>query len=208
MNEISPESDYDLIQGVRHNDALAFDRLFKKYSPKVYGFALRYLKSVEESEGVVQDLFVYVWEHRKELRTDTKIQAFFFTIAYNLIRKIFRKESYKQAYVDAFMNNEQVYDDSARENIDYNSTIEEVERVISGLPPRCRRIFEMSRMQGKNGAEIAEELQISRATVDNQISIALKYIRSKVSKADWLIALLFLSCFWSPKKSPVHIALY
>lgn len=195
MNKVIPQSDQNLTKRIQNNDTTAFDELFKKYSPKIYAFALRYLKSVEEAEGVVQDLFVYVWEHRKKLKADTKIQAYFFTIAYNLIRKIFRKAAYKQGYINEIMADNLITDDSVNETIDYNSMIDEVNKVISGLPPRSRQIFEMSRMQGKSNIEIAEELNISRATVDNQISKALKYIRLNVKNKGWSIALLFLLYF-------------
>ncbi len=176
------ESDQYLINQIKNGDSYAFDLLYKKHSHKVYYFALRYLKNIEDTEGVVQDLFMYIWTNRSKLKTNTNIQAYFFTITFNLIKKAFRKESYKQEYIkELLLQRDEEVNYIIEEEIHYQSLIEQVKKILNELSPRKRQIFEMSRFQGMSGNEIAKALNISRATVDNQISETTKIIRKKIN---------------------------
>jgi len=183
-----------LIERVKSGDVNAFDELFNAYSQKLYGFALRYLKSEADAEEVVQDLFLYLWKNRKDLRSDTNLQSYFFTIAYNLIKKHFRKRDYHQQFLDSCGSAVENSDRASYESVEYQSVLEQIDKVIDTLPPRRREIFIKSRKEGMNSNDIATELGLSRGTVDNQISEALKYIRTQL-KSEHLSILLFLELF-------------
>ncbi|MBI9062425.1 MAG: RNA polymerase sigma-70 factor [Marinilabiliaceae bacterium] len=183
-----------LIERVKSGDVNAFDQLFNTYSQKLYAFALRYLKSEADAEEVVQELFLYIWKNRKDLRKDTKLQSYFFTIAYNLIKKHFRKRGYHQQFLDSCDSEAENIDTASYESVEYKSVLEQIDRVITNLPPRRREIFIKSRKEGMNSNEIAVELGLSRGTVDNQISEALKYIRAQL-KSEHLSILLFFELF-------------
>ena len=189
MSENNPKySDSQLIISIRKNDIKAFDILFERYSKKVYGFAFRYLKSDVDAEGVVQEVFMYIWNNRKELKTDTNFRSYLFTISINLIKKIFRHE----AYQTRFLNETSVIesDNSVDEKLEYASLLEEVDKLIEKLPERRRNIFIKSRKLGMSSKEIAKELGITPGAVDNQISEALKFLRRKIG-TELLIAILF-----------------
>lgn len=86
---------------------------------------------------------------------------------------------------------------SALEQLNYTFTSEEdieqaVTKAIDKLPERCREIFLKNRIEGKKYREIADELDISMNTVENQMSIALKKLRIELK--DYLPLLLFLIC--------------
>ncbi|TAJ09773.1 RNA polymerase sigma-70 factor [Marinilabiliaceae bacterium JC017] len=183
-----------LIEKVRAGDVSAFDQLFNEYSQKLYGFALRYLKSEVDAEEIVQELFLYIWKNRKELRKDTSLQAYFFTIAYNLIKKHFRKRAYQVKYLNDNKSAEIELDTSSYESVEYRSVLEQIDKVVEELPPRRREIFVKSRKEGLNSNEIAQELGLSRGTVDNQISEALKFIRLRLQK-EHIAVLLFVDLF-------------
>lgn len=183
-----------LIERVKSGDVNAFDQLFNTYSQKLYGFALRYLKSEADAEEVVQELFLYIWKNRKDLRKDTNLQSYFFTIAYNLIKKHFRKRGYHQQFLDSCVSQNENIDTASYESVEYQSVLEQIDKVIENLPPRRREIFIKSRKEGMNSNDIAQELGLSRGTVDNQISEALKYIRAQL-KSEHLSILLFIELF-------------
>lgn len=189
---MNSRSNNELIERVRSGDVDAFDQLFHYYSQKLYGFALRYLKSEADAEEVVQELFLYIWKSKKDLRKDTNLQSYFFTIAYNLIKKHFRKQGYHQQYLQN--NQEENADTASYERVEYQSVLEQVDKIIEALPPRRREIFKKSRKDGKTSVEIAEELGLSRGTVDNQISEALKFIRTQLSR-EHLSIILFIELF-------------
>jgi len=183
-----------LIERVKSGDVNAFDQLFNTYSQKLYGFAMRYLKSEADAEEVVQELFLYIWKNRKDLRKDANLQSYFFTIAYNLIKKHFRKRGYHQKFLNESVSQSHQMDTASYESVEYKSVLEQIDKVIENLPPRRREIFIKSRKEGMTSNDIAKELGLSRGTVDNQISEALKYIRVQL-KSEHLSILLFIELF-------------
>ncbi len=178
-----------LIKKLVKGDTKAFDLLFDKYSRKIYGFALRYLKSEVDAEGVVQDVFLYIWNSRANVRTDTNFRSYLFTITINLIKKVFRREAYQSKFKMEVVA--QSSDNSADEQVEYASLLDEVDKLIDKLPERRRNIFIKSRKLGMSSKEIAEELGITPGTVDNQISEALKFLRTKIDSEILLFVLLF-----------------
>ena len=84
----------ELVEKLRKGDIHAFDQVYGKYAPKLYAFSYKYLKSKEESEELVQSVFLKVWENQQNLKKDTSFKSFLFTIAYNEICNIFRQRSY------------------------------------------------------------------------------------------------------------------
>ncbi len=169
-----------LIEKLVKGDTKTFDLLFDRYSRKIYGFALRYLKSEVDAEGVVQDVFLYIWKSRKNIKTDTNFRSYLFTITINLIKKVFRREAYLSKF--KMEVGVKLSDNSADEQIEYASLLVEVDKLIDKLPERRRNIFIKSRKPGMSSKEIAEELGITPGTVDNQISEALKFLRTKIDK--------------------------
>ncbi len=86
-------ADYELVKSLKKGDLFAFDQLFSKYSKKLYYFAKGYLGSKEDAEGLVQEVFLLVWDKRKELKEHLSFNAFLYTVTYNAIRKYFRKKA-------------------------------------------------------------------------------------------------------------------
>ena len=176
--KIETYSDNYLIDKIRKGDVKAFDILFARYSKKIYAFALRYLKSDVESEGVVQDVFMFIWNNRKNIRTNTSFKSYLFTISINNIRKIFRRESYRTKFISdsEFIQEENSMDDQ----LEYAFLLEQVDKLIDDMPERRRNIFIKSRKLGMSSKEIAKELGITPGTVDNQISEAIKFLRERI----------------------------
>lgn len=182
-----------LVEKLLKGDLYAFDQLFEIYAKKLFTFSMRYLKSETEAEGLVQEVFIKVWEKRKTLRSDTSFKSFLFTIAYNDILKVFRSKSYHRAYVREAVAIADIYDKS-EEKLYYASVLEHVNKLIDKLPERRKTIFIKSRIEGMSAKEIADELGISPGTVDNNISQAVKFLKTNL-KNETLAILLFISLF-------------
>ncbi len=191
MNQI--RNDIKLVEGLKKNDISCFDDLFEKYSDKLYRFAMHYLKNENEAEEIVQDVFVKVWENRKKLNTELSFKSFIFTIAHNLILKYFRNIAYHQSFV-----NEQILKKSTESNdesrIEYNFVLQEVNKLIEDLPDKKRIIFVKNKIDGLTSTEIAKQLNLSKSTVDNHISEAIKILKSKAGHLSFTI-ILFLYLF-------------
>jgi len=185
--------DAALVKSLSKGNILAFNTLFRGYSSRLYHFVYGYLKSDVESEEVVQEVFTIVWEKRHKLNEDLSFRSYLFTIAYNIIKKHFRARSYLIEYINT-AKIESDLDMTTSQEIDFSSLKGFVTKLIEGMPERRKEIFIKSRIEGLSIGEIADSMNISHKTVENQISTALKYIRNCL-KNEKLQAALFISLF-------------
>ena len=187
--------EHSLVKLLQKGNVVAFDSLFEVYSPKLFGFSMRYLKNESDTEELVQDVFVQVWEHRRSLKTEYSFKSYLFTIALNQIRKHFNRKAISLRYLQSIQNDNVVTSDEIIRNDDFESALQQINLIIGQMPPRRREIFLKSKFEGKSSKEIAIELNISSGTVDNQVSEALHFIRSRINNEN-LTLLLFVILFF------------
>ena len=187
-------SEEELILALNEGDLQAFNQLFDRYGKRLYHFSMGYLKSAENAEEMVQDVFMKIWDNRLELSAQKSIESYFFTIARNGILNTIRKSKSEQAYLNYEKINpgKNVFLD---EELDFNELERAYHRVIEQLSPRRREIFKLSRMQSLTNAEIAQKMSISVKTVENQMTSAkseiIKNLRSLGFSGIIFLALLF-----------------
>lgn len=188
-------NDHTLVQLLQRGNVAAFDSLFEGYSQKLFGFALKYFKNESDAEELVQEVFVKVWENRQTLKSELSFKSYLFTIALNQIRKHFNKKAVSLRYLDSLQNEPEFEETHAIHEDDYESALQQINLIIEQMPPRRREIFIKSKLDGKSSKEIAAELNISAGTVDNQVSEALRFIRSRLNTENigmLLFAFLFV----------------
>ncbi|WP_080905960.1 RNA polymerase sigma-70 factor [Parabacteroides sp. Marseille-P3160] len=168
-----------------------FDKIYILYYSRMHRFAKEYVILNEDAENIVQDVFVILWEKREVLEIKVSLISYLFSLVKNKCMDYLRHkliEDKGQEELSAKLYSLELMDQTF-------SSEEEIEQIINSsiakLPERCRKIFIKSHIEGKKYREIAEELNISVNTVENQISIALKKLR--VLLKDYLPLLFFLS---------------
>ena len=129
----------------------------------------------------MQSVFLKLWENHKNLRKESSLKSFLFTIAYNEICSLFRRRVYLQKYSDHIKLQQSPVSSDTEESIYYNSLRERLDEIIMQLPERQRSIFLKSRIEGKSSRVIAFELGLSPGTVDNYISKTLRMINEKLT---------------------------
>ncbi|HBH82318.1 MAG TPA: RNA polymerase sigma-70 factor [Bacteroidales bacterium] len=186
--------DIELVKRLQKGDVEAFDLIYEKYSGRLYAFGVKYLKNKDETEELVQSVFVKLWENYKTLKKDSSFKSYLFTIAYNDICKLFRKRNYQQKFISDALYENSGSSSEIEEGIDYQSVLNRVKQIVDKLPERQKVIFMKSRQEGKTTKEIAKELRLSPGTVDNYISEAIKFIKNRLRNED-LALLLFVSLY-------------
>lgn len=175
-------TDYELINGLKKDDHNSFQKLFELYSKPLFQFSISYLKSKEDAEGVVQEVFIKVWNKRKELKTDTSFKSYLFTIALNVIRKQFNNQSrqneLKHDILMDFSINKTTFDDKD----DYQVLIDKLKELIQQMPEKRRQVFIRKKMDEKPLKEIARELDITTKTVEYHITEAMKFLKKEFEK--------------------------
>jgi len=181
-----------LVQNLAKGNLLAFNTLYKEYSGRLYRFALGYLKSKDEAEELVQEVFTIIWEKRKDLKKELSFKSFLFTIAFNIIRKHFRTKCYLADYLKTEMGDN--LDMQTSQKITYDSLYKFITELVNQLPARRKEIFIKSRFNGLTIKEISEEMNISHKTVENQLTDALKFIRTNLNRES-ISGILFFILF-------------
>lgn len=167
------------------NNLNSFEQLFRQYFTPLCRFAIKYLGDVDESKEVVHEVFVKVWEKYESLGEDLNFKSYLYTSVRNrCLNKI--RDNKKHLSLDELGDEKQSEQTSSIENKELQG---EINYAIESLPERCREVFERSKLHGLKYAEIAEEMNISIKTVENQMSKALRLLRDHLS--DFLI-LIFL----------------
>jgi RNA polymerase sigma-70 factor (family 1) len=179
-----------LVHNLSKGNLLAFNTLYKEYSGRLYRFAFGYLKSVEESEELVQEVFTIIWDKRSDLKGELSFKSFLFTIAFNIIRKHFRTKAYLAEYFKTGIGDD--LDMQTSNKISYDSLYNYIVQLVDQLPERRKEIFIKSRFEGNSIKEIAEELKISHKTVENQITYALKFLRTNLNRESMPVILFFI----------------
>ena len=178
MNDQIEHTEKKLIALLKSGNILAFNQLFEVYSSKLFLFAKGYLKSVEDSEELVQDVFTTIWEKREQLKPELSFKSYIFTIAFNVIKKHFRQKAMFKKFVNAELLEESSIETTQK--IDYNSLKNRILEIAQSLPEKRRDVFIKSRFEGFSNKEIAEELGLSKKTIENHLNLALKEIKRRI----------------------------
>ena len=184
-------SDRELADKIKSGQLNAFDQLYERYSQNLYRFARSFLKTHEDAEEVVQEVFFRVWNKRKELSGRKSFKSFLFTIAYNVIIDQLRKRVKDQKYEQFLIYQAQRNFLNSGDNLEYEDLKKQVEKAIYDLPEQRKKIYQMSREEGLSHKEIALRKSIKVKTVENHINLALRHIRKQLGKKDINIALFF-----------------
>lgn len=177
MKKVNVNSENILISELRNGGVQAYEELYKKYSLRLFHFGLKYLKSEVEAEGLVQDVFTKIWENRTSLKTGHSFKAYIFTIAFNFIKKSFIKRNKYREYLEGEYKPDEM-DFSTTNEINYQSLMSYLNTLVEQLPEKRREIFIKSRIEDISVKEIAAQMGISPKTVENQLTAAIKFIKS------------------------------
>jgi len=186
------EDDSLLVKSLSKGNIPAFNTLFGKYGSRLYRFAYGYLRSTEEAEELVQEVFTTIWEKRAQLKEELSFKAFLFTIAFNLIKKNFRNRVHASEYFKTGIMED--FDIETSDRVTYNSLHQFISELVDKLSARRKEIFIKSRFEGLSIKEIAKELKISHKTVENHLTDALKFIRANLQRES-ISAILFFALF-------------
>lgn len=176
------------IELIRQGDRQAFDRLFLALYEPLCRYAFSFLNDWEETEEVVQNVFLKLWESRSTLAIHTSLKSYLFTATHNACINQIQHYKVRQKYLDYVLAQELQSDTSDRVIADELHAL--IEKSISDLPEQRQLIFKMSRYEGLKYKEIAEQLNISVKTVEAQMGKALSTLRDLLKDYLPLLALL------------------
>ncbi len=192
-------NDFELLKKIKNNDEIAFKVIFNEYYSRLYYFILEFISFDDIAENIVQDTFFTLWNKRNELKDDSNLNAYLFTVAKNNCLYRLRDQRYRQKLftTNTLDQNELEMNIEVLNTLDSSAyTFEEIERIIERtleeLPPQCKRVFILSRFEERKNREIAEELNISVKVVEKHISKGLKIFKESLKDYLPFVAYLFI----------------
>ena len=160
-----------------NNDQAAYKELFVLLHGRLKQFAYSILKSQEEADELVSDIFIRIWQKRDQLGIIETPLFYFYTTAKNLSINRLKKQK-RQVILSAedwLVQMNTIYFDPEQLMIT-EEMVRQIRKAVNDLPPRCRLIFKLIKEDGLKYKETAELLQLSVKTVEAQMAIALRRI--------------------------------
>lgn len=164
---------------IRKGEKSAFNSLFKQYYQKLCQMALIVTCSEELAQEAVQQFFIHIWENRESIRNIENEKAYLYRSVYNQALQVIKKQK-KQTYTEQHFAFNAPKSWQPEDRIQWENFRPYIEEAINNLPTKCRHIFLLKRIEGLTNSEIADYLQISEKTVENQVTIAIKKLRQQL----------------------------
>ncbi|MCA6079216.1 RNA polymerase sigma-70 factor [Fulvivirga sedimenti] len=186
-----------IAERIKNGDRAAFEGLFHEYYTGLCHYAFKYIRDAEDAEEIVQDTFVRFWERRAQISVDHSLKSYLFTSVRNASLNFLKHASVIRDHVGHVLRSE-----SEEDHSDTLVTVELQERIamaVEAMPAERRRIFRMSRDEGLRYKEIADQLNISVKTVENQMGKALRFLREELAEylvIGWVVYILFQLSEW------------
>jgi len=183
-------TDQEVFSAIQSGEIPAFEMLFKTFYQPLCRYATSFLKDPDDAEEIVQAAFIGFWEKREAISIDTSVKSYLYRAVRNSCLNELKHEQVKQKYIAG----ETVMGEKVSESADHLAIHVELEdkikAAIQTLPEQCRLIFTMSRFEELKYQEIADQLNLSVKTVENQMGKALKIMRTQLKEYLPLLAIL------------------
>lgn len=169
-----------LLQQMKQGDKKALETLFKTYYSSLIKFARNILKNTEQAEDITQDVFIKIWDKRQDLENITSFKAYLFMAVRNQCFNTLKVNERKNWLDDEPENYENYMSNHVEANLYAKDLNGKINEAIELLPEKCKLTFQLSRFENLSYKEIAETMNVSVKTVENQMGKALAFLRKSV----------------------------
>jgi len=170
--------DIELIERIRQDDRLAFRMLFDRHYEFLLQAVMNITKDRNLSKDVGQEVFLELWKKRQSIQIKSSVKSYLHRSMINRTLNLIKSRKLK--YQEPESLPETPSTDNLHQKLEVKQLQQLINEAIDDLPERCRMIFTLCRLEGLSHKEIAQKLDISTKTVENQMTKALKILRKVV----------------------------
>ena len=177
MKIFYPQDEKKTLIELREDDEHSFEQIYRLHSPRLFGRLLKLVKSQQQAEEILQDVFLKIWEQRKSIDPEKSFRSFLFKIAENKVYDFFRKvarDKKMESQLIALSTPNYIMNESSQWG-EENLAI--LQKAVEELPPQRQQVFRLCKLEGKSYKEASEVLGISASTISDHIVKATKTIR-------------------------------
>ena len=165
---------------ISEGDLNAFHDMFAEYYGQVKQFARSILKDTPAAEDMAQEVFLKIWVNRAVLPSVGNLRNYLFQISKNTVIDHIRKEISAASRNTLFAKRAFETEEEFEKDFIARETRRAINEIVDRMPPKRREVFILNRFYGKSNDEIAEQMQLSKKTVENHLHLALKELREKL----------------------------
>ena len=188
MNSVQ-HSDEELLNRLLNGNREAFKDIFIRYWYPLFKVASFRIKSREEAEEIVQDIFAALWKNHNTLLISNLSSYLFSSVRKGVISKIRSKlvhEKYRDHYLKFFPG----YSMTTDETVEFEALSSAIENILLQLPEKSQQVFRLNRLQGLSIHEISETLKMPRRTIEHHLTKSLRELRMHLK--DYIFFLLII----------------
>ena len=184
-------TDQELLERMSREDKTALRALFDTYYPYLVSVVLANTQDIDLAKDVAQEVFIQVWKKREELHIHSSLKSYLRRAAIN---RMLNKLKSRRFEVVKSENVPEVSSphDTPQHDMEGSELAQHLQQTIDRLPEKCRLIFQLCRLEGLSHKEIAQQLDISTKTIENQMTKALKILRKAVIHYEDKLISIFL----------------
>ncbi|WP_316814367.1 RNA polymerase sigma-70 factor [Pedobacter heparinus] len=173
-------TDQELIAFIKERDNAAFAELYERYGIMLFYKVNQMLRDEESAKDVVQDVFTTIWEKPENIQDGANLAGYLYIACRNRVLKLIQKGKTRNDYLTELGRYSKEVDYNTIQQIDERELMLLISAEIAKLPPKMRKVFQLSRIEDLSHKEIALQLGISEATVRKQVQYALSILRNKL----------------------------
>ena len=170
------KEDSCLLKKLRDGDMAALEFLYVRYAPQVKSFVYAFMKDAYESDDIVHDVFLKVWEDRMAVSQAVSFKSYLFRMTRNMIFDRMKRKDVHSRFVNYVMTGSSDIDNQEK-RILTKDLLELIGKEIDSLPEKQKEIYSMNRAKDLTYNEISEKLGVSPKTVQYHIGVVLSKLR-------------------------------
>jgi len=178
---LSAEADIHKFDSIKKGNIKSFETLFRAYYKPLVIYSERIVDDHDDANEVVQDIFMKLWEKRKDIEIRTSINSYLYRAVYNNSLQLLKRKKLDLKYKNYKLHNNNESINPSEEMI-ATELNHKIALLLDSLPENCKRIFKMNRIDGMKYREISDQLSISIKTVEANMTKALKIFRENLTE--------------------------
>lgn len=190
-----------LIEKIKNGDKTAFESIFKSYYNQLCSYANKFVKDIDNCEEIVQEIFFQIWQNKNKIVIQTSLKSYLFRSVHNSCLNYIKHKNIEQKHIESTLFENKNSSQDFIDILESNELHDKIRITIYKLPPERKKIFLMIRFENLKYIEVAEKLNISIKTVENQMGSALKFMRNELKEYLPMLILLSINFIYNFLKS-------
>lgn len=191
MSALSQHTDLEIFQLFKQGNRVAYEEIYNRYWEKLSNYAFNRTQSKDIAFELVQEIFTSLWARKETVEIQTSLSGYLFASVrfqmFNHVKQSKLREQYMKDYKLSVDN----WGNYTEQSVLAEDLQEALKNSIDQLPPQCREITRLSLLENWSIDKIAAKLKVSPRTVENQLSLGRKHLKTSLS--EYTLMVLFLN---------------